>query len=101
MHRWLKRSLVAALLLTATLVIPEAQASGGESSVADVRNATARFHDLDKAIGADYVRLLGLAYKAAKGADPTVTVITAGLSPTGVSRATTSIGTTKMRPSVM
>jgi polysaccharide biosynthesis protein PslG len=33
---------------------------------------------------ADYVRLLSLAYKAAKGADPSVTVITAGLSPTGV-----------------
>ena len=32
----------------------------------------------------DYVRLLDLAYKAAKGADPSVTVITAGLSPTGV-----------------
>lgn len=31
----------------------------------------------------DYVRLLGLAYKAAKAADPNVTVITAGLSPTG------------------
>jgi hypothetical protein len=33
---------------------------------------------------ADYVRLLGLAYAAAKGADPSVTVITAGLSPTGI-----------------
>lgn len=32
---------------------------------------------------ADYVRLLSMAYKAAKGADPTVTVISAGLSPTG------------------
>jgi polysaccharide biosynthesis protein PslG len=33
---------------------------------------------------ADYVRLLGLAYSAAKAADPNVVVITAGLSPTGV-----------------
>lgn len=32
----------------------------------------------------DYVQLLGLAYRAAKAADPFVTVITAGLSPTGV-----------------
>ncbi len=32
---------------------------------------------------ADYVRLLKLAYAAAKRADPNVTVITAGLSPTG------------------
>jgi polysaccharide biosynthesis protein PslG len=32
---------------------------------------------------ADYVRLLSMAYHAAKGADPSVTVITAGLSPTG------------------
>jgi polysaccharide biosynthesis protein PslG len=32
----------------------------------------------------DYVRLLSLAYKAAKTANPTVTVVTAGLSPTGV-----------------
>jgi polysaccharide biosynthesis protein PslG len=33
---------------------------------------------------ADYVRLLGLSYAAAKAADPNVVVITAGLSPTGV-----------------
>jgi len=33
---------------------------------------------------ADYVRLLGLAYGAAKAADPLVIVVTAGLSPTGV-----------------
>jgi hypothetical protein len=32
----------------------------------------------------DYVQLLTLAYRAAKTANPTVTVITAGLSPTGV-----------------
>ncbi len=32
----------------------------------------------------DYVRLLTLAYRAAKTANPTLTVITAGLSPTGV-----------------
>jgi polysaccharide biosynthesis protein PslG len=32
----------------------------------------------------DYVRLLSAAYSAAKTADPSVTVITAGLSPTGV-----------------
>jgi hypothetical protein len=32
---------------------------------------------------ADYVRLLSLAYQAAKGAEPGVTVISAGLSPTG------------------
>ena len=32
---------------------------------------------------ADYIRLLSGAYRAAKSADPTVTVITAGLSPTG------------------
>jgi hypothetical protein len=49
---------VAALLLTATLVIPEAQASAGEANVADVRNATAKFHDLDKATHAGYARLL-------------------------------------------
>jgi hypothetical protein len=32
---------------------------------------------------ADYVRLLARAYTAAKAADPSVTVVTAGLSPTG------------------
>lgn len=37
---------------------------------------------------ADYVRLLGRAYTAAKAADPSVTVVTAGLSPTGWSDAT-------------
>lgn len=34
---------------------------------------------------ADYVHLLSLAYRAAKGADPSVTVITAGLATTGQS----------------
>ena len=34
---------------------------------------------------ADYVRLLSMAYRAAKVANPGVTVIVAGLSPTGVS----------------
>ncbi len=34
---------------------------------------------------ADYVRLLGLSYSAVKAADPSVIVVTAGLSPTGVS----------------
>jgi hypothetical protein len=33
---------------------------------------------------ADYVRLLSGAYSAAKAADPSVTIISAGLSPTGV-----------------
>ncbi len=33
---------------------------------------------------ADYVRFLGLAYRAAHLANPNITVITAGLSPTGV-----------------
>ena len=32
----------------------------------------------------DYVRLLGMSYDAIKAADPNITVITAGLSPTGV-----------------
>src|SRR5260370_34145453 len=36
---------------------------------------------------ADYVRFLGLAYRAAHAANPTITVITAGLSPTGVKTA--------------
>ncbi len=34
---------------------------------------------------ADYVRLLSAGYQAAKAADPSVTVVSAGLSPTGVS----------------
>jgi hypothetical protein len=58
MKRWLKRSLVAALLLTATLVIPEAQASASQASVADVRITTAKFHDIDQATRAGYARLL-------------------------------------------
>ncbi|HET6316164.1 MAG TPA: hypothetical protein VFG86_06885, partial [Chloroflexota bacterium] len=39
---------------------------------------------INKQQAADYVRLLDLAYKAAKAADPSVIVISAGLSPTGV-----------------
>ena len=40
MHRWLKRSLVAALLLTATLAMPEAQASSGQAGHSDSHKAT-------------------------------------------------------------
>jgi hypothetical protein len=58
MNRWLKRSLVAALLLTATLAMPEAQASAGQASVADARNATAKFHDVGAATHASYERAL-------------------------------------------
>jgi hypothetical protein len=39
---------------------------------------------INKQQAADYVRLLSLAYSAAKTTDPGVTVISAGLSPTGV-----------------
>jgi hypothetical protein len=39
---------------------------------------------INKQQAADYVRLLGGAYSAAKAADPAVVVVTAGLSPTGV-----------------
>jgi polysaccharide biosynthesis protein PslG len=38
---------------------------------------------IDKQQAAEYVKLLGLAYAAAKAADPNVIVISAGLSPTG------------------
>ncbi|MDQ3223861.1 MAG: endo-1,4-beta-xylanase [Gemmatimonadota bacterium] len=38
---------------------------------------------VSKAQAADYVRLLKVSYEAAKGADPSVVVITGGLSPTG------------------
>jgi polysaccharide biosynthesis protein PslG len=39
---------------------------------------------------ADYVRLLAGAYKAAKSADPNVWVVPAGLSPTGVTNASSA-----------
>ena len=39
---------------------------------------------INKQQAAEYVQLLGLAYSAAKAADPNVIVISAGLSPTGV-----------------
>jgi hypothetical protein len=39
---------------------------------------------INKQQAADYVKLLSAAYSAAKAADPNVIVITAGLSPTGV-----------------
>ena len=38
---------------------------------------------IDRRSAADYVRLLGLAYRAAKAADPGVTVIAGSLAPTG------------------
>jgi hypothetical protein len=40
---------------------------------------------INRQTAADYVRLISRAYKAAKAADPSVTVITGALSPTGVS----------------
>ncbi len=39
---------------------------------------------IDRQQAAEYVKLLGVAYTAAKAADPNVIVVTAGLSPTGV-----------------
>jgi hypothetical protein len=39
---------------------------------------------IDRQQAVDYVRLLSAAYTAAKATDPAVTVITSGLSPTGV-----------------
>jgi hypothetical protein len=39
---------------------------------------------IDRQQAAEYVKLLTLAYRAAKTANPNVTVVTAGLSPTGV-----------------
>ena len=38
---------------------------------------------IDRRSAADYVRLLGMAYRAAKAADPGVTVIAGSLAPTG------------------
>ncbi|MBI2756226.1 MAG: hypothetical protein HYX52_05905 [Chloroflexi bacterium] len=38
---------------------------------------------INRSQAADYVRLLGGAYTAAHAVDPTITVVTAGLSPTG------------------
>ncbi len=38
---------------------------------------------IDRRSAADYVRLLGTAYRAAKAADPSVTVIAGSLAPTG------------------
>jgi hypothetical protein len=46
---------------------------------------------------ADYVRLLGGAYRAAKAADPNVTVVTAGLSPTGVTNGQAADDVTYMQ----
>jgi hypothetical protein len=49
MHRWLKRSLVAALLLAATLAMPEAQASSGQAGLADAHKATVNKATVNKA----------------------------------------------------
>ena len=38
---------------------------------------------IDRGSAADYVRLLRLAYRSAKSSDPAITVVSAGLSPTG------------------
>src|SRR5213082_3798489 len=57
--KWLTRFTIPALALVA-LSTSGAQASNGddESALAGVRQATAAYHDLDKAIAASYGRLL-------------------------------------------
>ncbi|TMF28118.1 MAG: hypothetical protein E6I29_10515, partial [Chloroflexi bacterium] len=57
--KWLTRFTIPALALVA-LSTSGAQASNGddESALAGVRQATAAYHDLDKAIAAHYGRLL-------------------------------------------
>ena len=59
MWKWLTRLAVSGLAVGA-LFTPAAQASNGddEAAVAGVRQATAPFHDLDKAEHAQYSRLL-------------------------------------------
>src|SRR2546423_15523898 len=59
MLRWITRLAVVGFAMGA-LFAPAAQASNGddESAVAGVRQATAAYHDLDKAVAAQYVRLL-------------------------------------------
>jgi len=59
MWRWLMRS-AAALLAAGLVAAPAVQASNGsdESALAGVRQATAAFHDVSKAEGAGYGRLL-------------------------------------------
>ena len=59
MLRWLTRFAIAGLAVGA-LTTPAALASNGgdESAVAGVRQATAAYHDLDKAVAAHYGRLL-------------------------------------------
>lgn len=52
---------------------------------------------ISQASAADYVKLLSAAYRAAKAANPSLTVVTAGLSPTGWDDATARPDTSYLR----
>ena len=58
MFRWIRRVAAGAALVALLLLVPETSAYAGQASLADVRAATAKYHDLGAAIGAGYWPLL-------------------------------------------
>lgn len=58
MYKWSVRAWVGAAVLAALLTMFVTPAAAGQADLASVRNATASFHDLDKAQAAGYHPLL-------------------------------------------
>jgi len=58
MYKWLIRAWVGTAIVTALLTVLVMPAAAGQANLATIRNATASFHDLDKAQAAGYHPLL-------------------------------------------
>ncbi|TME07828.1 MAG: hypothetical protein E6I69_06930 [Chloroflexi bacterium] len=54
MFKWIRRLTTIAALTAMLVVVPQTSALAGQGSVADVRAATAKFHDVKVAMGAGF-----------------------------------------------
>ncbi len=66
MFKWIRRLTTIAALTAMLVVVPQTSALAGQGSVADVRAATAKFHDVKVAMGAGYVHFLN-CFDSAQG----------------------------------
>ena len=67
MFKWIRRLTTITALAALLVVVPQTSALAGQGSVADVRAATAKFHDVKVAMGAGYVHFLNCFDSAQRG----------------------------------
>ena len=66
MLKWTRRLTTMAALVALLVAVPQTTALAGQGSVADVRAATAKFHDVNVAMAAGYVHFLN-CFDSAQG----------------------------------